>query len=121
MERKTILLLGLILATILIAGCGQQTSNKPIDTQNKCSSDYTISCQVNAGQKLIEVTKESILCSSDSDCSITNISNFCSPGFPSILKCSGEMYYCGDDGLCKRCDDSCGKNEATQASGPPNS
>lgn len=117
MQKKRLLLFGVVLATILLAGCIQQTSNKqPIDIQNKCSSDYTISCLINTGQKLVEVTKENIPCSSDGDCSITNLENFCSPGFPNVLKCLGEKYYCGEDKYCKRCDDSCGKNYATNDS-----
>ena len=121
MDPKRIIFFGLIFITILIIGCSQQTLNKqPLDLQDKCSSDYTISCYANAGQKIIKLTEESIPCSNDDDCSLINIDHFCNPNFPNVLKCSGEIYYCGNDNTCKRCDDSCQKNKATETSGPPN-
>lgn len=120
MANKTltfgILALIIMITIIFIGGCTPKNLNKELE---KCSSNYTISCYVNTRMKEIKITKENISCSSDDDCSIANIKNFCSPGYPNVLKCAGEKYYCSDDGYCKRCD-SCGQKVATEVSGPPN-
>ena len=69
-----------------------------------CSDHYTIDCWQESGtQEPNPIIKEHIPCFSDKDCSFEKMKDFCSPGYPSLLKCVGARYYCGNDGYCKGC------------------
>ena len=65
-----------------------------------CFYHYTVHCWYES--KLI--TEEYVPCSNNDDCSIEKMQDFCSPGHPSLLKCAGARYYCGNEGYCKGCD-----------------
>lgn len=116
------IILSIFLALIVLCGCSNQPYQTAGNNQNlvdqQCSSSYTISCFVNAGMKEIRITKENITCSSDDDCSLSNIQDSCSPGYPNVIKCAGEKYFCSNDGYCKRCD-TCAQNMATEEAEPP--
>ena len=85
----------------ILDGCSIiQRSQKTTD-YSECLSHYTVSCFSMATN---EAAKENIICSSDNDCSPENMTRVCKPGAPSLLKCIGAKYYCGEQGYCQGCD-----------------
>ncbi len=65
-----------------------------------CRNPYTIKCYdyESLPQKLL---KEKIPCSTDKDC--LNLSEFCTPGIPTLANCIGFDIFCGKDNTCKGC------------------
>ena len=73
---------------------------------NKKSDSYVVSCIIierndNGLIEGVEKSKDSILCSNDSDCNSEKMMEYCNPGFPDLLKCVGARYYCDKDGKCR--------------------
>jgi len=64
-----------------------------------CKKDsYTIKCY---SDESFQTLKEQIPCSTDEDC--INLTNFCSPGIPTLAFCVGFDIFCGKDKICKGC------------------
>ena len=96
-SKKILLGIGILIALLVLVF----TTNLKYSL---CSDHYTVDCwQPSETQESNLLIKEHIPCSNNRDCSFEKMKDFCSPGFPRLLKCAGARYYCGDDRYCKGC------------------